>query len=116
MADATTIALSQSAALRHRKVMSLHVAGLWRYPVKTLAGEPLSNAVVGLDGVEGDRLVWVRGPEGVRTSRQHYRLLGLRGMRDADGTPLINGHRWDSRDALALVRRAAGDDAWLEMA
>jgi MOSC domain-containing protein len=92
----------------------LHVAGVWRYPVKTLAGEPLTRASLGFDGVRGDRLVRVRGPEGVRTSRRHYRLLGLRGTLDAAGTPLVDGHRWDSAAALALVRRAAGDDAWLE--
>jgi hypothetical protein len=31
-----------------------------------------------------------------------------------DGRPLINGHAWDSPGALALVKRAAGNDAWLE--
>lgn len=92
----------------------LQVANLWRYPVKTLAGEPLSRAVVGRDGIVGDRLVRVRGPEGVRTSRRHYRLLGLRGTLGSDGAPLVNGHRWDSVEADALVKAAAGDDAWLE--
>jgi uncharacterized protein len=96
--------------------MPLHVANLWRYPVKTLAGEALSTAAIGPDGIAGDRLVRVRGPEGVRTSRRHYRLLGLRGTLGADGTPLVNGHRWDSAEALAFVRGAAGDDAWLEPA
>src|SRR6476659_2171389 len=94
--------------------MTLHVAGLWRYPVKTLAGEPLSTAVIGCEGIPGDRIVRVRGPEGVRTSRRQYRLLGLRGTLDSDGRPRINGHPWDSPDALALVKQAAGPDAWLE--
>jgi uncharacterized protein YcbX len=94
--------------------MSLYVAELWRYPVKTLAGERLKHASVGLDGIAGDRLVWVRGPEGVRTSRRHYRLLGLKGTLGPEGGALVNGHAWESPDAQALVRRAAGDDAWLE--
>ena len=94
--------------------MTLYVAALWRYPVKTLAGEPLHESVVNLDGMHGDRLVWVRGPEGVRTSRRHHRLLGLRGTLSADERPLVNGLAWNSPEALALVRRAAGDDAWLE--
>ncbi len=94
--------------------MSLYVAGLWRYPVKTLAGEPLSATTIGLDGIPGDRVVWVRGPEGVRTSRRHYRLLGLRSALGPDACPLINGYPWDSPQALALVKAAAGDDAWLE--
>ena len=57
--------------------MSLFVAGLWRYPVKTLAGEAIDEAWITADGVPGDRTVHVRGPEGVRTSRRHYKLLGL---------------------------------------
>lgn len=94
--------------------MSLHIAGLWQYPVKTLAGEPLSSVEVGLNGIPGDRVVWVLGPEGVRTSRRHYRLLGLHGTSTPAGHALINGYPWDSAEALALVKRAAGDDAWLE--
>ena len=105
---------SHRETLRHLTGVALHVAGLWRYPVKTLAGEPLSTAVIGPDGIAGDRIVRVRGPEGVRTSRRQYRLLGLRGTLDADGSPRINGHAWNSPEALALVKKAAGDDAWLE--
>jgi uncharacterized protein YcbX len=94
----------------------LHVAELWRYPVKSLAGERLTGTALRPDGIPGDRLVLVRGPEGVRTSRRHYRLLGLRGTLGADGSALVNGHPWRSRQALALVKAAAGDDAWLEEA
>jgi len=92
----------------------MHVAALWRYPVKTLAGEPLTTAEIGPEGIAGDRLVWVCGPEAVRTSRRHHRLLGLKGTLGPDNGPLIDGHRWDSPEALALVRQTAGDDAWLE--
>jgi uncharacterized protein YcbX len=92
----------------------LQVAGLWRYPVKSLAGESISTATLGADGIPGDRIVRVRGPEGVRTSRRQYRLLGLRGTLDPDGRPRINGHPWDSSEALALVEHAAGADAWIE--
>jgi uncharacterized protein YcbX len=95
------------------KRTSLHVAGLWRYPVKSLAGEPLSSAVIEENGIPGDRIVYVRGAADVRTSRQHYRLLGLRGTLRPDG-PLVNGYPWKSADALALVKAAAGHDAWLE--
>lgn len=93
---------------------TLYVAGLWRYPVKTLAGERLPVATLSEDGVPGDRLVQVHGPEGVRTSRRHYRLLGLRGTTGPQGLALINGHPWSSPEALALVKNAAGEDAWLE--
>ena len=92
----------------------LHVAALWRYPVKTLAGESLTSADVGPEGIAGDRLVWVCGPEAVRTSRRHHRLLGLHGTLGADNQPLIDGYPWQSAEALALVQAAAGSDAWLE--
>ena len=60
--------------------MDLHVAELWRFPVKSLAGESLDEADVTANGINGDRLVAVRGPEGIRTSRRQYRLLGLHGI------------------------------------
>jgi len=94
--------------------MSMHVKGLWRYPVKTLAGVPLETAELTPTGIPGDRIVHVRGPEGVRTSRRQHLLLGLAGTLGPEGRPLVNGHPWDSEEALALVRRAAGGDAWLE--
>ena len=93
--------------------MTYHVAGLWRYPVKTLAGEPIDSAQLTPLGIPGDRIVHVRGPEGVRTSRRQHRLLGLHGTLAADGTPHVDGHRWDSAEAASLVRAAAGEDAWL---
>ena len=104
------------AVVRHQTLMALHIAGLWRYPVKSLAGERLSSAVLDINGIAGDRLVVVAGPEGVRTSRIHHRLLGLRGTLDAEGRALIDGHPWESDEALRLVKAAAGDDAWLEVA
>jgi uncharacterized protein YcbX len=92
----------------------LHVAGLWRYPVKTLAGEAAESAELTAGGIPGDRIVQVWGPEGVRTSRRQHRLLGLKATLGADGQPLVNGLPWQSEEAAALVRAAAGDDAWLE--
>lgn len=94
--------------------MTFRIEGLWRYPVKTLAGESLKAARLEVEGIPGDRVVRVRGPEGVRTSRRHHRLLGLRGSLGVDGVPRIDGHRWDSDEALTLVKAAAGQDAWLE--
>ena len=101
---------SRRWVVRHQTAMGLYVAGLWR-SCQDLAGERLPTAAVGFTGIFGDRAIWVVGPEGVRTSRWHYRLLGLRGTLSA-GHVLINGYLWKSREALAL-KRAAGDDAWL---
>ena len=87
---------------------------IYRYPVKSMAGEALDSTVLTALGVPGDRIVHVRGPEGVRSARRQYRLLGLRGALDADGVPRVNGHLWHSAEAAALVRAEAGADAWLE--
>lgn len=96
--------------------MTLSLGQLWRYPVKSMAGERVERATLTGLGVPGDRLVWVRGPEGVRTARRQFQLLGLRGSLNPAGEVLVNGHPWDSPEAAALVRVAAGDDAWLERA
>ena len=94
--------------------MSLYIAGLWRYPVKSLAGEAIAEARLTDTGIPGDRIVHVRGPEGLRTSRRHYKLLGLRGTLGVDGRPLVNGVTWNSAEALSLVKEAAGEDAELD--
>ena len=47
------------------------------------------------------------------TSRTDYRLLELRGTLSHDGVPQISGYAWDSPQALALVKAAAGGDAEL---
>lgn len=96
--------------------MALSLGQLWRYPVKSMAGEQIQRATLSDLGVPGDRLVWVRGPEGVRTARRQYQLLGLRGTLSPEGEVLVNGHPWDSAVAAELVRAAAGEDAWLERA
>lgn len=96
--------------------MALSLGQLWRYPVKSMAGERVEHATLTDLGVPGDRLVWVRGPEGVRTARRQYKLLGLRGTLSPEGDALVNGYAWDSPEAAELVRAAAGEDAWLERA
>ena len=94
--------------------MTLHVAGLWRYPVKSLAGESLTVATLTPEGIPGDRVVHVRGPEGVRAARRHRRLLGLSGHWGADGRPRSTVIRGTARKRWLLIKNAAGDDAWLE--
>jgi uncharacterized protein YcbX len=88
----------------------MNVSQLWRYPVKSLAGEPLTEAHIDRDGVRGDRLVHVQGPHGLLTSRTKPRLLGLKGTLSADDEALVDGHPWDSAQALALIRAAAGPE------
>jgi len=92
----------------------VHVAEIWRYPVKSMAGERLPWADVTPRGLSGDRIVQVRDRRGhIITSRTHHRLLGLSATLAPDGTPLVNGHPWTSSDAAAAVRVAIGDDGVL---
>lgn len=93
--------------------MNLTVGALWRYPVKTLGGERLELAAVTTNGIIGDRVVHVRGPEGVRTSRRHHGLIGLHATLGPDGEPLVDGLPWKDPQVLERVRAAAGHDAML---
>ena len=99
-----------------KKMTGMRVQELWRYPVKSLAGERLAEAEVTPAGIVGDRVVQVwQGPGRVVTSRTAPRLLGLRGTwDDASGEPLIDGLPWSSGEAAAAVRAAAGPGARLE--
>jgi uncharacterized protein YcbX len=91
----------------------MYVAGLWRYPVKSLAGEALSSAQMTCDGISGDRLVHVAGPHSPLTGRTRHSLLTLPAATGPDGVPWVAGHRWDSPQAVRLVRAADGPHARL---
>jgi uncharacterized protein YcbX len=93
----------------------MHVAEIWRYPVKSLKGERLQETEITKLGIPGDRqVVVVRTINGkFLTSRVRPKLLALQGGMSADGTATINGHRWDSPEALRLVTEAAGEPVTL---
>lgn len=91
----------------------LRVAEIWRYPVKSLAGERLERATVTANGIQGDRVVHVREGRRVLTARTHPKLLGLAGTLGEDGEPLINGRPWTAPESAAAVRAAAGPQATL---
>ena len=92
----------------------MHVAEIWRYPVKSMAGERLEHAEVSRDGIAGDRVVHVSGSRGrVVTSRTHPGLLGLRATLGPEGEPLIEGRPWTAAESEAAVRAAAGPEARL---
>lgn len=92
----------------------MRVAELWRYPVKSMAGELLPEAELRADGIAGDRVVHVEDERGrVLTARNHPRLLGLRATLGPDGTALVNGVPWDAPEIADAVRRAAGPGARL---
>jgi uncharacterized protein len=92
----------------------MQVAELWRYPVKSMRGERLASARIGVDGVDGDRLVHVRQGDGrVVTSRFRPALLGLSGTLGPDGEPLVDGLPWDAPETLERVRAATTPDVEL---
>ena len=92
----------------------MYVKEIWRYPVKSMAGERLERASVTGLGVDGDRAVLVVTPQGrVVTARSHPALLGHKGTTDANGTPLVDGRPWSDRAVLADVRKIAGPRAEL---
>jgi uncharacterized protein len=91
----------------------MHVARLWRYPVKSLRGEELTEARLERGGIVGDRIVHVRGARGVLTGRTRPGLLTLPVTTSPRGVPLVVGHAWDSAAALVAVRERAGADAEL---
>lgn len=92
----------------------MHVAELWRYPVKSLAGESLDVVELTLGGLVGDRVVQVYDRRGrVITARTRPALLGLRATLGPDGVPRIDGRPWSSPEAAAAVRAAAGPGARL---
>ena len=92
----------------------MRVAELWRYPVKSMAGEPLERALVTSEGIAGDRIVHVADARGrTVTARTHPRLLALHGRLGSDGEPRIDEHPWTSKEARAVVHTAVGDGARL---
>jgi len=92
----------------------MYVAEIWRYPVKSMAGEQLQTARLTEAGIDGDRVIQVRNAHGrTITSRTHPALLGHRGTLDERGNPLIDGQPWTEPKVLAAVQQIAGPGAQL---
>jgi len=91
----------------------MRLAEIWRYPVKSLAGERLEEVELGPAGIFGDRALHVVDGEGeLLTARTRHGLLGLRASCEGEEV-LVGGEPWRSRAAAAMVREAAGEDARL---
>lgn len=92
----------------------MKVAEIWRYPVKSMAGERLERARVTPLGIEGDRVVHAEDAQGrVITARTHPRLLGHRAMLNPSGEPLVDGVPWTDPDTRRHVVNAVGPGARL---
>ena len=92
----------------------MNVAEIWRYPVKSMAGEKLDRARLTALGIPGDRVVHVEDAHGhFITSRTHPRLLGHHATLDASGEPRVDGLLWTDPEVLHQVIDIAGPGARL---
>lgn len=93
----------------------MHVAELWRYPVKSLRGEPITETDITELGIPHDREIVVlrQNVRRVATARTKYKMLALQGSIDVAGATTVNGHPWDSPEANALVTEACGEPVQL---
>lgn len=92
----------------------MQLAEIWRYPVKSMAGERLTRVEVGPLGLAGDRVVHVEDARGrVITARTHPRLLGHHAISDERGEPLVDGVPWTSDGPRGIVESIAGAGARL---
>lgn len=92
----------------------MKVLELWRYPVKSMAGEMVESAELGSLGIRGDRIVHVEDRHGrTITARTHPALLMHRANLGTDGEPIVDGHYWKDSEVLKQVESVAGGGARL---
>ena len=91
------------------------VTTIWRYPVKSMAGERLQSTELTIMGLAGDRVVQVYDRHGrVVTARTFPRLLRHHATLGIDGEPLVDGLPWRSREVDEFVEAAVGPGAQLK--
>ena len=91
------------------------ITAIWRYPVKSMAGERVRSTQLTNTGLLGDRVVQVYDRRGrIVTARTFPRLLQLHATLGVDGEPLVDGLPWHSRDVEERVEAAVGPGARLQ--
>jgi len=92
----------------------VQIAELWRYPVKSMAGEALEEVRLNEDGITGDRGLAVVDAKGrVLTARTRPRLLAHHASLGSNGEPLVDGRPWTDPAVARDVEAAAGAGAHL---
>ena len=92
----------------------MYLAEIWRYPVKSMAGERVREVGIGPLGLAGDRIVHVQNGRGrIVTARTHPKLLGHHTVLDPRGDPLVDGRPWADPGVAADIERIVGRGARL---
>jgi uncharacterized protein YcbX len=92
----------------------MHVAEIWRYPVKSMAGERIPTATITREGIVGDRVVQVQDARGLTiTARTHPGLLAFRATVGPEAETLVNGVPYTAPEIAEAVRRVVGAGAGL---
>ena len=82
---------------------------IWRYPVKSMAGELLQTAELTEDGVTGDRILQVQNGQGrIMTARTRPLLLRHHAILDPGDQVLVDGRPWNAEAVARDVEAAAG--------
>jgi uncharacterized protein YcbX len=96
-------------------VSDVTVTMIWRYPVKSMAGERLHATELTATGLVGDRVVQVYDRQDrIVTARIFPRLLRHHATLGIDGEPLVDGLPWRSREVGQFVEAAVGPGARLK--
>jgi uncharacterized protein YcbX len=92
----------------------MKVAAIWRYPVKSMAGERVRWTKMTEMGLPGDRVVQVYDRKNrIVTARRFPRLLQLHATLGADREPLVDGLPWQSPEVSQRVEAAVAPGAYL---
>jgi len=92
----------------------MRIGEIWRYPVKSTAGEQLPEAELTPLGIPRDRVLYVLDAHGeIVSARTRPRLLAHKATVTCDGEVLVDGLQWDDPRVRGAVERAAGRGATL---
>jgi len=87
---------------------------IWRYPVKSMAGELLKTADITEHGISGDRIIQVRNASGrIFTARTRPGLLRHRAILDENGHVLVDERPWNTEQVARDVENATAQGARL---
>jgi uncharacterized protein YcbX len=87
----------------------MFIQEIWRYPVKSMAGESLETADITEHGIAGDRIIQARNAAGrIQTARTRPGLLRHRAVLAENGEVLVDGLPWRAEQVTRDVEDAAG--------